>query len=102
MSELIVRRDALMKLIDGLSQDMLDKIYQSEVSMVNAMLSERADLIHELIAVNAQIPHSHLMHYLIDLHERDKKLMLSVQREQKQVHDILVNLKSLQEYAGDA
>ena len=101
MSTLQNQVNELRVAIDHVTHQMHIKINRKDYIDLAAMLSERLDLLHRLVAMTElDIDKEALKNYFIELRERDQSLIALIGEERAEVEAQLLNLNKLANYVN--
>jgi len=91
--------DGLMRLIDSLTNSMLEQIANRMFEDLDSLFIQRQQLIDELIELAADDITSEEIHsYLVTFRHRDNSIMRMLQQESEQVKNNLLQLAKVKRY----
>lgn len=94
----------LMRLIDDLTLQMVEKINKNELDDVSELLKQRLSHLTQLVSLystkKSSADISALHNYLIDFQQRDQVIMQAVRKEYDVVKNTLANLDNLKKYVS--
>jgi CRISPR/Cas system-associated protein Cas10 (large subunit of type III CRISPR-Cas system) len=99
MSSILLSGEELMKSIDALTHEISEKINNNELEVVSELLEKRLELLSSLVELSAsETNRETILNYLIDLQNREHKILQSVSKEHDLVKKALINLNHLKQY----
>lgn len=95
-----VRNDTLIKLIDNLTLEIIEKIQGDEFDKLAALFNKRLDCIKELVSsASTEEDKKILVQYLVAFQVNDQLLADVMNKENHHLQEILLNIQKIKQYS---
>lgn len=87
--------------IDAITQALLDKIEQNDLSAVSQLFMQRSDMLTELVTrVVTEQDRKLVLQYFIEYQSRNQAIIYSLSQEHEIVKNTLMNIKNISSYVN--